>query len=401
MESLSQRILRALSRVTSSGQLIPVIDGLRFLAIASVVMVHLLEYVIVRSPVGFDQTLQETSILGGVLTRGRFGVQLFFVISGFVIFLPFAQYHLAAGRSVSLRNYFLRRLTRIEPPYILCATICFVLTILTRRESFAALLPHYLSTVTYSHNIVHAGRNPITAVAWSLEIEIQFYVLAPLIAYVFAISSKVARRGLLAAMIVGACALQPVLRDGVLTVAGFIQFFLTGFLLTDIYVSDWHGAPKRTAAMDWVAIFAIAALYVLSGDYDRYRYDPVWCALSCAGLLLLCYTAFRGKVFSRFLSFPWIVVIGGMCYTIYLYHELIFSLVGHLMIRAHFTHELWVNYGIAWILMIPTMLVVASLLFVLFEKPFMQLDWLQRLRTAILGAAHKVGHGRVQQLKED
>ena len=54
-----------------------------------------------------------------LLRTGHVGVQLFFIISGFVVALPFAMHHLADGKKVNLRRFFLRRLTRIEPPYMI------------------------------------------------------------------------------------------------------------------------------------------------------------------------------------------------------------------------------------------------------------------------------------------
>ena len=48
-------------------------------------------------------------------TSLSFGVDMFFMISGFVLALPFATRYLAHGPRVSLRSYFLRRLTRLEP----------------------------------------------------------------------------------------------------------------------------------------------------------------------------------------------------------------------------------------------------------------------------------------------
>ena len=59
------------------------------------------------------------SVIARVLEHGNYGVQLFFVISGFVLALPFASHYLCQTRAVSLRAYFLRRLTRLEPPYVL------------------------------------------------------------------------------------------------------------------------------------------------------------------------------------------------------------------------------------------------------------------------------------------
>jgi len=53
----------------------------------------------------------------------------------------------------------------------------------------------YLSSIIYSHNFIFPGTLPkLNAVAWSLEIEVQFYILAPLMAYMFSVKSLSIRR---------------------------------------------------------------------------------------------------------------------------------------------------------------------------------------------------------------
>jgi peptidoglycan/LPS O-acetylase OafA/YrhL len=374
-----RRIHDALARVTSGQQLIPIVDGLRFVAISSVFMLHLLQYFVAKSPLPFVDTWTG-GWLAATFNRGWFGVDLFFVISGFVISLPFASHHLESGPPVRLRNYYLRRLTRLEPPFIICVTICFALFVTAKDMNFKDLLPHYLATATYSHNMVYHSFSPINPVTWSLEVEIQFYLIAPLLARIFSIDRSAARRALLIALIAGASLLQPVLRAiGTINVLQFIQFFLTGFLLVDIYVSDWKRAPTTGYWMDIAGLAALAALYWATGNRDYVSARPVWIAVSCIGLLVGCCAAFRGRISSRILSDPWIVVIGGMCYTIYLYHCQIFSLLGRATMAIQVTHTPLMNFFVAAALMVPAMLAASSVLFVLFEKPFMRRDWPNRL----------------------
>src|ERR1700679_2638582 len=105
-----------LRRRTTSGEWLPEIDGLRFVAIASVLLFLMqgqLEhhYALAIHPpfTGFARAVD----------FGNRGVPLFFVISGFILALPFARHHPLAAPAPSLRKYFLRRLTRLEPPYLL------------------------------------------------------------------------------------------------------------------------------------------------------------------------------------------------------------------------------------------------------------------------------------------
>jgi peptidoglycan/LPS O-acetylase OafA/YrhL len=376
---IADRLIETLTRVTTSGRVVREIDGLRFIAIASVVMYHLLGYVIAKSPAG----LAREGAFADTLDRGWFGVILFFTISGLIISLPFAAHYLAGERGVNLPSYYLRRLTRLEPPYFIFVTLIFVLR--AWHGDFAEFLPHYISTLTYSHNLVYGEKSTIAEVAWSLEIEIQFYLLAPLIARVFALKQ---RREILIAIIVGFCALQPFINEWRLSVLAFAHCFLVGFLIADIYVS--RGTAEKTYRMDWVALGSVALLYAITGCITRVwwspgggMFDAIWCALACVGLLGLTCAAFYGRITHAILANQWIAVVGGMCYTTYLYHEYVISALGPHAMRFQPTRALWVNYAIAWAILMPALLVVASLLFLAFEKPFMQRQWVQRLRGVV------------------
>jgi len=104
---LDQRVVRALSRVTSTGMFIPVIDGLRFIAISSVFLYHLCGYVEVKVFGVAAGDLRINDWLGLLLDRGWFGVNLFFVLSGFIIAIPFASHRLGpngGGGRVSLKK---------------------------------------------------------------------------------------------------------------------------------------------------------------------------------------------------------------------------------------------------------------------------------------------------------
>src|SRR5260221_7236717 len=112
-----------LSRITTSGLYIPELDGLRFIAIALVVIGHTQQLVAMK--LGMTMGADETAAF--ILSRMVVGVELFFVISGFILGLPFAANSLADGPPVNLRSYFLGRITRLEPPYIICMLLLFVL----------------------------------------------------------------------------------------------------------------------------------------------------------------------------------------------------------------------------------------------------------------------------------
>lgn len=371
-------LLRKATRDTTSGQLIAEIDGLRFVAIMSVVLFHLAGMLTLKTGRAgvFDP-------LAALLSHGNAGVQLFFVISGFVIALPFAKAHLLGERVPQLGRYFFRRLTRLEPPYILNLLILFLLIPLVTKTSYGTLVPHLFASMAYLHNVIYGEFSAINYVAWSLEVELQFYVLAPLIATIFMIRSSARRRLVLAALIAAFAVLCFAVNDRSprfsLSLLAQAHFFLAGFLLTDFFVVEWRQAPRKTAAWDIVSVASwtvIAALLFAGRAGMLVIVVPVFLAY-CG--------AFRGVWSNRFFSQRLIYVIGGMCYTIYLYHSilLLMSLRPLLKVGLLRTLPVWLSISAAAAVLVPFVLVVCTVLFIAVEKPCMKKDWHLKLLTRI------------------
>src|ERR1051326_4960715 len=231
-----------LQRILTPGrQFIPQVDGLRFVAIAAVVLYHVNAYVLGRQVAGADIRPSE-AWLPTLLGIGAYGVQLFFVISGFLLALPFARAKFGMAPRPSLRNYYLRRLTRLEPPYIVAMCAIFSAGILIHRISpdTATAWPHLsewpnlVTSLLYQHNLIFGQPSAIASVAWSLEIEVQFYVLVPLLAMVFSLRNTTLRRALLVGIMVGSAFVRNLLLPHAsiagLTLAGQCEWFGGGFL---------------------------------------------------------------------------------------------------------------------------------------------------------------------------
>jgi len=89
------------------GSFVPEVDGLRFVAIAAVFAFHLALDLASRNPADFAYPVPG-SALHDTLRTGELGVQLFFVLSGLVLALPFARHHLRGGPKVGPEAHFLR-----------------------------------------------------------------------------------------------------------------------------------------------------------------------------------------------------------------------------------------------------------------------------------------------------
>src|SRR5580704_7458253 len=102
---------------TASHRYMAEVDGLRFIAIFSVMLFHV--YFNVAHSRDFTLSASRFDFFFWPVTNGFRGVQLFFVISGFILGLPFATQYITGGPPVKIGRFYLRRITRLEPPYIL------------------------------------------------------------------------------------------------------------------------------------------------------------------------------------------------------------------------------------------------------------------------------------------
>ena len=132
-----------LRRTTASTRYIPEVDGLRFLAIAMVVAFHLLatyrlgvgEAHMVPRPFGnAEMGSIDTGFASRLVVGFGYGVEIFFGISGFILALPFIAERFADGPRRSVRAYYLRRVTRLEPPYIVALGLASVLALLVGTD---------------------------------------------------------------------------------------------------------------------------------------------------------------------------------------------------------------------------------------------------------------------------
>jgi peptidoglycan/LPS O-acetylase OafA/YrhL len=381
---------RSLSRVTSTGDLIPEVDGLRFIAISVVVFHHLVSIYLpvsgrvlqVRSYADW-MAASDQSWMIRLAYCGHFGVQLFFVISGFILALPFAKRAFSELPAPELKGYYLRRVTRIEPPYVICLLLLFFLFWLDKGDA-AARIPNLIASLFYSHGLVFGHESPVNGVTWSLEVEIQFYLLVPFLVRIFRWRNAALRRALMLAAILGGSflSLNVIYPSGSarlpLTFLNFSHYFLTGFLLADLYLSSATRERKKTFAWDLVAVASAAMmLATLMWIGTLYYLLPLMIGVFYAG----CYL---GRLSNAFVRLRWIVIIGGMCYTIYLYHV---TLIGRAFVHTGAWTSLARSFSTDFLmqaaLILPVLLAMCAWLFLVSEKPFMRWSLTRRQPVAV------------------
>jgi len=146
------------------------LDGLRALAAVAVVGYHM--QFLVRDTHG---------PLPAAASIGWIGVDLFFAISGFILFLPFVRAH-RSGTSVAARPFYLRRARRILPGFWFnLVVVVLVLTpgLLLTAQGWGTILADATFTAGY------VGAPSVNSVYWSLYCEVAFYLALPLLARAF------------------------------------------------------------------------------------------------------------------------------------------------------------------------------------------------------------------------
>jgi len=368
---------------------IPQIDGLRALAMLMVLAHHVTAiYLEDTHRLGTQHLPQDWGL---IITRSPLiiwilnlwiGVPIFCAISGFVLTVPFARSFSKGKGSPSWRLYLLRRIIRMEPPYFLSMTFLFLLVMMPWRMGWKYALvmlhifgPHYLASLVYLHAQIYGGPSWINGVAWTLEIELQFYLVLPVIAELFGIRNRSLRRLIFVILIVASACLAQFVLPGLhnsrldFSILKQLQFFLAGMLLADVHLDPpkiFFLKPYTADAL--VVLFAGMLIYVL-------HWRPGFGWLEPFLIAAMFFAIFKAKWFAGIFSSPVLTFPGTLCYTIYLYHYFIAQRVMPFTIRLFPpVHALWLDAVVQVVLVLIPVLLVASVLYTFTERPFVVLS---------------------------
>lgn len=372
--------LQSFQRITSGNKkFIPEIDGLRFIAIVTVVFLH--------TNTNFKRVYESiipadyyNSTINHIFSLSGIGVDLFFSISGFILGLPFARYYLLGERKVSIKNYFIRRLTRLEPPYVAALLLLYVGITLFEGASFSKYIDNLGASLLYLHSIIFNTFNPINPVTWSLETEVQFYILAPLLSMLLFFRYKWVRRILLVGIIVSLNWAVPAIYKWLeqvhlsKSIINYLHSFLVGFAFVELFIFGLHKI-KKGIWWDIIGAIAIVGMYTFIPD-DLFRYERIYFDIS---VFLLFISVFKGVVFNYIFTRQFLTVIGGMCYTIYLLHYPVLFVIMKVLSTfwvGSFIPTIVVNFIVSIIIL----LLVSAVFFKLIEQPCMDKNWPTKLK---------------------
>lgn len=357
---------------------------MRALAAASIVVYHVWLYgADGQAPFGTD-----LGIFNKPIANLRAGVTLFFVLSGFLLFRPYVAAALRGTVGPSARSYFRNRALRILPAYwvILCVvTLMFERQLWQEPQELVAnlfLAQNYVPSYT---EVLGPGIVP----AWSLAIEVIFYLAVPLLggAAIYLATRKLVGRV--------AAAFAPVLFMIVLGIVSKVLLYQMPDDLQKVWSlgffthADWFAAGMALAVLrvlweddvfslprGWQLIAAVGALgfgalgmkLYYGGPLSHLEYQSIM-AIGCGLILALVVLAEPGNGLVRFLSWKPIAVTGLASYSLFLWHDPLLRGLRDAGLTAAGTSGFFVN--LLFISVVSG--IVATLTYLYVEKPALAL----------------------------
>jgi peptidoglycan/LPS O-acetylase OafA/YrhL len=317
----------------------PDIDGLRAVAVLAVILGHF-----------------------GLPLRGGFvGVDVFFVISGFLIGGLLWREYDDTGR-IALGRFFLGRIRRLAPAFFLMLAGVgvigwFILLPFEYRElgKSAIAATVYLSNVFFYRQAGYfetiSVEKPLLH-TWSLAVEEQFYLMLPLVILLL-VRWRWGVIGALVALWAGSLVACVLLTPHAPDAAFFLFPFRAWELLSGVLLAIWAYETDRDlrgyAPLSWLG-FALIILAILVTPEGR-AFPGALALVPVIGTVLLLGN--RAGRINHLLSHRYVVLIGMMSYSLYLWHWPVFSLSHYLRAGYAFVLEpaLWLIpvFGLAWV----------------------------------------------------
>jgi peptidoglycan/LPS O-acetylase OafA/YrhL len=368
-----EKIYSKFRRITSNQKYIPEVDGMRFLCLFLVILCHTRGYFLEKTTIDFADKNVSYYWLNKFLDNASRSIPMFFAISGFIVCLPFARHYINGDKKIYIKPYFIRRITRMEPPYFVVLTTVFIAQILLKPGSFHTMFPSFLASFIYSHGFIFHHTPLVSVVFWTLEVDVQYYILAPFLFKLLALPT-VTRRVLSSALIVIFVTLQHYYPPQYPNLYGFIQYFIIGIMLGDFYTS---GFMRNELKSPWLAVIPItiflSMFYLPISDYLALQIAfPFMIGIFYIMML-------RNELLVKIFSYKFIPIIGGMCYTIYLLHYTVISMVGRFAIHVHLTRYYLPNLFLQLILLSVPILIISAIFYLFIERSFMSKKWMDKL----------------------
>lgn len=337
-----------------------------------------------------------TVVLAGVpldftplVSIGGAGVTIFFVLSGFLLAIPFAEWQSGLRQRPALDRYFLRRVMRVFPAYYAQLAILLLIAAWvpgqTGIDDWGSLFRHLLMLFTPSP----LGTAPVNGVWWTLPIEFSFYLVLPLLALLL-------RPGRWWLLLVGSLATMYFWRHGVVTrmpdasipqrvvatyqLPGSMDAFGLGMLAAYLYVNrlrlpGWVLPRLNLGRLGLPGLaLVLVATYWLPGKRHEYWADnPIfylWTPALVLGVAAIILAGVGGgRMINRLFTNRFMVYAGLVSYSYYIWH---FPVLNWIVATEWFQALGSMRFLALLLVSAPLIFVVSTLSYVLVEVPGMR-----------------------------
>jgi peptidoglycan/LPS O-acetylase OafA/YrhL len=375
----------------------PLFDGFRAVAATAVLLTH----------VAFDTGYDTRSSWGGYFARADVGVAIFFLISGFLLYRPFVARRFHTEPPPKTGSFWWRRALRIYPAYWV-ALIALVIIGGVEVHGFTAWLRFIFLVHIYWPTTVFG---PV-AQSWTLATELAFYLFLPLYAYALrqVVRHDADPRRKLRAELLGIAGLVAITwlyrwwlvslhsdRFGVYNtwLPSWLDHFGLGMLLavTSVWYADRRtrapaGLERRWApAVCWAVAgvafwlvstqMGVAVNYTLFTTRDEMVVHVMYAVVAFFFLLPGVFGPQDKGLIRRFLRNRAVQIVGLVSYGVYLWHELL--IIKFREWAGAPAGGIGGNFGKLALAVFAGTLVLASLSYVLIERPLLRRkNWVPR-----------------------
>lgn len=368
-------------------------EGLEaYRGIAALLIVVFHAYQFTREGTGRATYVYDGTWLDVVLRNLEAGVSCFFVLSGFLIFLPFARAALGDGAVQSGRGFLVRRAIRIIPAYYVAILVVWTWRYTGSPGQWRDLLLHLTFTNIFSQQYIFSTIGP----AWSLSVEVLFYLfLAFFGPLMWLLCSRLPTYGGRLAALAGTTALLVIASVLYKWWAHFVAHipetnfpiyfgplakldtFALGMLLALVVAARRGREPLRgllTAALGIAGGGVLVCAFVLRASSDvvaLYFHTLSGVAFLC--ILGATVLGSQQSRWNRVLALPFLQYLGLISYSVYLWHEPIMIELGR---RNLFIREIPRAFPLNAVLLCLFSIAVASVMYVAIERPTLNARYL-------------------------
>lgn len=320
---------------TGTDAKIGVVNGFRGIAILMVVLHHLFIPYAAKDPLHAGQ-LDPDGIFAAFIANAWLGVPLFFVLSGFVLYLPYRLGRRNIQSLADVRSFYLHRAHRLLPLYY----IVVLVTLTLHAQTGVGSLRWYLEAGGLLSTLFvfspHGFMPPSNMVLWSVAVEIWFSLLFPVLTIAI-------RRWGIGTVVVAALAACSIFNfiGGSIPVANIGSFrpftngifgscyqFVLGMFVCDLYVRQLENLKRPTPGLASLLsglVLGVLGLYL--------SHHASWLAVrvlggmlfSVAFSLFLFGSLFVGGLLRSLLENWPLQLLGCMCYSIYAWHGIVMN----------------------------------------------------------------------------